>query len=243
LSVIAGTPIVNVDANAAPPQSAGGIVMAKAAKHDDRDGARRPADTAPPMESVFQVAQDAERWSPVPVGGLIHEPAAGSVRRHAEIDDPLGGTRLPAATTATLSRRRGRGQPLPEPIAQSMEVAIGADLTAVRIHTDTEAASLARSVQARAFTQGADIYFGEGTYSPHTPSGQRLLAHELAHTVQQDSGGSGGPVIGRAADPAEAAADRVADSVMQVLGRMSTGSADPVAVHRTASPALLRKVG
>ena len=61
---------------------------------------------------------------------------------------------------------------------------MGADLSNVRIHTGDESAALARSVQATAFTLGRDIFFGAGTCAPDSPSGQRLLAHELAHTVK-----------------------------------------------------------
>lgn len=100
------------------------------------------------------------------------------------------------------------------------------DFGGVRIHTDGEAAALAESVQATAFTHGSDIYFGKGAYSPTTSRGQQLIAHELAHTVQHatPSGSSAGLTIGRAADPAEAQADRVADTVMRALQR-TTGRA------------------
>jgi len=69
-----------------------------------------------------------------------------------------------------------------------MESALGVDLGAVRIHTDTQAGTLSRQLSARAFTTGSDVFFGSGEYQPGTASGRHLLAHELAHTVQQ--GGS-----------------------------------------------------
>jgi hypothetical protein len=62
------------------------------------------------------------------------------------------------------------------------------DLSRVRIHTDERAAQSAQAVNALAFTVGQQIVFGRGLYSPHSPSGQRLLAHELAHTAQQSQG-------------------------------------------------------
>jgi hypothetical protein len=55
----------------------------------------------------------------------------------------------------------------------------------VRIHTDARAAELARSVNARAYALGRDIVFGAGEYAPESPTGRRLLAHELTHTLQQ----------------------------------------------------------
>jgi hypothetical protein len=164
----------------------------------------------------------------IPVSGRYDSapgPAAatGQLRRETAANDPLGGSALPGETSARLSARRGRGEKLPADIAGSMGNALGAGLDAVRIHRDGEAAKIARSVQAKAFTEGTDIYFGAGTFSPGTTGGQHLLAHELAHVVQHSRGeytGDSG-TIGRAADPAEAAADRVADGVMSALRRKS----------------------
>ncbi len=62
---------------------------------------------------------------------------------------------------------------------------LGADFSGVRIHTDEAAQRAADSMNARAFTNGRDIYFNEGEYNPGSPSGQKLLAHELTHTIQQ----------------------------------------------------------
>jgi len=80
---------------------------------------------------------------------------------------------------------RGSGQPLPKSIRAFFEPRFGYDFSYVRIHTDPEAAKLARALNAEAFTYGRDIYFGEGRYNPNTLTGKRLLAHELAHVVQQ----------------------------------------------------------
>jgi hypothetical protein len=70
-----------------------------------------------------------------------------------------------------------------------MESRFGADFGGVRVHTDASASNLSRDLSATAFTFGHDIFFDEGRYRPDTTNGQRLLAHELAHTVQpKDSG-------------------------------------------------------
>jgi hypothetical protein len=66
-----------------------------------------------------------------------------------------------------------------------MEGAFGADFSGVRVHTDSKSDSLNRSVQAKAFTTGSDIFFRSGTYQPASSGGQELLAHELTHVVQQ----------------------------------------------------------
>jgi hypothetical protein len=66
-----------------------------------------------------------------------------------------------------------------------MEPRFGTDFSAVRVHTDSNAQSLARSVNAQAFTVGNDVVFGAGQYAPESDSGKRLLAHELTHVIQQ----------------------------------------------------------
>jgi hypothetical protein len=66
-----------------------------------------------------------------------------------------------------------------------MESVLGQDFSGVRLHTDSRAAALASSLNARAFTIGSDVAFGAGQYQPGTPLGDGLIAHELAHVVQQ----------------------------------------------------------
>jgi hypothetical protein len=80
---------------------------------------------------------------------------------------------------------RSSGQPLDSGTRQGMESRFGHDFGGVRIHTDSRAADSARAVHATAYTVGQHIAFAPGQYQPHTGSGQRLLAHELAHTIQQ----------------------------------------------------------
>jgi len=80
---------------------------------------------------------------------------------------------------------RSPGQPLDRETRQFMEPRFGHDFSRVRVHTDTRAAASARAVAARAYTVGQDVVFGAGQYAPHTGAGQRLLMHELAHTMQQ----------------------------------------------------------
>lgn len=77
------------------------------------------------------------------------------------------------------------GQSLPEDVRQSFESRFGHNFSDVRIHTDPMAQKTALSLQARAFTAGRHIGFGPRQYHPHSYQGQRLLAHELAHVVQQ----------------------------------------------------------
>lgn len=85
----------------------------------------------------------------------------------------------------TLSSSKGSGTALPEPVQKSMETAMGADFSNVKIHTDSSAVQMSKDLNAQAFTHGSDIYFNTGKYNPDSTGGQHLLAHELTHTVQQ----------------------------------------------------------
>lgn len=83
----------------------------------------------------------------------------------------------------------GGGHPLDATTRAFMEPRFGHDFSQVRVHTDAQAAESARSVNALAYAVGKDVVFGVGQYVPGTSKGQRLLAHELTHVVQQSSGG------------------------------------------------------
>src|SRR5690348_18311617 len=78
-----------------------------------------------------------------------------------------------------------RTQRLPPAARARMEASTGQDLSDVRVNTGPESASEASRMDARAFTSGNDIHFGAGQYQPDDPFGMHLLAHEVAHTVQQ----------------------------------------------------------
>jgi hypothetical protein len=108
----------------------------------------------------------------------------------------LEGGALGADIAGAIQSRRGGGRALDATVRSEMETAMGADLGGVRVHTDQRAAELSRAVSARAFTIGRDVFFGNGSYQPETDPGKQLLAHELAHTVQQ------GATAHRTADPA-----------------------------------------
>ena len=78
-----------------------------------------------------------------------------------------------------------------------MEARFGVDFSAVRIHDDAADAHAARDLRAEAFTSGTDIVFGSGRYQPQSAAGRHLLAHELAHVVQQSQPGHDGPRLQR----------------------------------------------
>lgn len=79
------------------------------------------------------------------------------------------------------------GQPLSESQRQFFESRLGHDFSQVRIHSDAQADESARSLQARAFTVGGNIFFEKGQFNSTTSTGKKLLAHELAHVVQQNN--------------------------------------------------------
>lgn len=87
------------------------------------------------------------------------------------------------------------GTPLEPNTRALMETRFGHDFSQVRVHTDEKAAASARDVNARAYTVGHDIVFGKGQYHPSAASSKRLIAHELAHVVQQQQ--TGQPAVAR----------------------------------------------
>src|SRR6266571_2547810 len=102
-----------------------------------------------------------------------------------------------------LRSQQSGGQPLPDSTRAFFEPRLGADLSAVRVHSDATAARAASAVSARAFTLGPDIVFAKGAYAPNTSAGRELLAHELTHVVQQ--GAANAPAERLARAPADAA--------------------------------------
>jgi hypothetical protein len=101
--------------------------------------------------------------------------------------NPDGSFVADAAVEQRINTQQGAGSPLPDETRNFMESRFSADFSDVRVHTGGEAAQLNRSLQARAFTRGQDIFFGEGNYNPSADEGRQLLAHELTHVVQQGS--------------------------------------------------------
>jgi Domain of unknown function (DUF4157) len=108
------------------------------------------------------------------------------------------------------------GRPLDAQTRAFMEPRFGHDFGQVRVHTDERAAESARAVGALAYTLGRDVVFGAGRYSPGSEEGRRLVAHELAHVVQQGSQGwaQGELEVGGVDDPLEREADAAASHAL-----------------------------
>jgi Domain of unknown function (DUF4157) len=114
------------------------------------------------------------------------------------------------------------GRPLDSGTRTAMEAGFGHDFGRVRVHTGVEDARAAAELGAHAYTVGSDVFFAAGRYRPGSPAGARLLAHELAHTIQQQgaSGVESERPIDLPGSPLEREADRAADLVL--AGRPAT---------------------
>jgi len=106
-----------------------------------------------------------------------------------------------------------------------MEPRFGSDLSGVRVHTGRQAAESAAAVNALAYTAGRHIVFGAGQYSPDTSQGRSLIAHELAHAVQQGGSGDLSPqTISDPADASEHEADRAAEAALRAPSALESAS-------------------
>jgi predicted secreted Zn-dependent protease len=101
-----------------------------------------------------------------------------------------------SVVSAILSRVRssqGQGHPLPEPLHQRAEHALGVDLGDVRVHADEEAGRMVAQAKALAFTVGQEIFVPRQAFPPRQSEEWQILAHEVVHTVQQQVGGGSEP--------------------------------------------------
>ncbi len=134
---------------------------------------------------------------------------------------------------------RGGGSPLETSTRTLMEERLGADFSDVRVHTGSGADASAQSINAHAYTVGTDVVFRSGTYEPETPAGRHVLAHELAHVIQQRSGpvdgtpAPGGIRLSDPADPFEKAAERTAADAVSGPAAVDTATAPTAGVQRS----------
>jgi hypothetical protein len=139
---------------------------------------------------------EADRVADQVLGGM--KPAVGSVaapRIQRLSASSSVANEAPASVEQALA---GAGRPLEPKILHDMEQGFRHDFSGVRLHSGDAAEHSAGEVQARAYTVGRDIVFGAGQYAPETQAGRRLLAHELAHVVQQTGPRRiAGPVVQR----------------------------------------------
>ncbi len=150
----------------------------------------------------------------------------------------------------------GGGSPLDAQTRTRMEAAFGTSFEGVQVHTDERASKSAESVGANAYTVGNDVVFRAGQYDPGTSAGQRTIAHELAHVVQQQQGpvdgtdAPGGIRVSNPSDRFERAAEQTAEQVTSAVqaphaaGQVAVGGTGAVAQLEEdpmASPAVQRQ--
>ena len=154
------------------------------------------------------------------------------------------GADQPDARAADVLGQLYGGHALDEATRGLMESRFGENFSDVRIHTGHRAAEAAGALQARAFTVGEDVVFGEGQFGPETSEGQRLLAHELAHVIQQRQ--STGAVAGEREterDAREAAHEVSSGGTPSVRERSAPGTVqrDPISKAGTMAAKALAK--
>jgi len=196
--------------------------------------------TDPLGASPEQVVQLQQQYGNKAVQRLIQRAQSAKAEHDAEVG--AAGGEVSGNLQSQIDSARGGGQPLDQNVGKHMGGALGADFSGVKVHTDSKSDSINRSLSAKAFTTGSDIFFSEGTYNPGTHSGQELLAHELTHVVQQ--GGSQSNTVqtkltvGSASDKYEQEADAVAARVMahgSVYNGAQQADSDPRQIHRSPS--------
>jgi hypothetical protein len=182
------------------------------AADDVVSGERSAHDNSPPEEVEPKPTKDK-----VPVDGL------GPVAKGEDASEfPQPSARETRA--ADLVGQLSGGHHLDNDTRELMESRFGEDFSDVRIHTDHRAAEIADTLDARAFTVGEDVVFAEGEFAPETTEGQRLLAHELAHVIQQRRAtGEVGSELSAERDALKAAADLAGGGSPTVTERVAYG--------------------
>jgi Domain of unknown function (DUF4157) len=173
------------------------------------------------MRSQAQTSRShgSDRPRRMPLAGL-----AGLPRRLWEAGN--------AAFSRLLGRRRNSGQPLAPQTRAEMERAFGSDFSPVRVHQDAGAQGAAAALDAEAFTHGTDIYLGTESPAPESPAGRALIAHELAHVVQQRQAAELEAAVSQPGDRLEQAADRAAQQAVQGQAAASPVSDMAPAIQR-----------
>ena len=135
------------------------------------------------------------------------------------------------------------GRPLDAHTRGFFEPRFGHDFSGVRIHDDARAAESARAVDAHAYTVGQDIAFASSRYDPHSQAGQRLLAHELGHTIQQRGIPQRSSDVTVPGNVEDQRFEREADAMAaQALSRSGAGRHEPLSATPPASgPVLVRE--
>ena len=188
-----------------------------------------PEVSSPGDEYEREADRVADRVMRMPAGATTPLPVSRVAAAHAQRmcadceEEEKGAVQRKEASTASPGRVPanpipGAGAPLPLSVRAFFEPRFGRDLRDVRIHTGGEAAAVASSLRARAFTYGRDIVFGSGEYAPDTLAGSRVLAHELTHVAQQVRGPATIQRLGANAGCTTAEADQIHQAIYDARG-------------------------
>lgn len=156
-------------------------------------------------------------------------------RRHTTLRFDIPNSATPANAPVLDEALRSPGEPLEPATRGAMEGRFGYDFSGVRVHTDERGRQAAASVNARAFAFGQHIAFGAGEYSPRSASGSRLLAHELAHVVQQTAARHERPE-NHSVDQLERTADHAADAAVSGSAPVVIPDSSALRIARAPDP-------
>ncbi|MFZ9385059.1 MAG: DUF4157 domain-containing protein, partial [Ilumatobacteraceae bacterium] len=174
-----------------PAETADSDVLTESFEHVD--------DTATPVRRSMTIGRandpaerQADRMADAALRNLgsYDDNGVSTINRRAVDDDPLGGTDVDPDVQRSIDAKRGGGRPLGDRETAAFSDSYGVDLSGVRVHTDSDADRLSRSLQADAFTTGNDVFFRRGMYEPGTSRGDQLIGHELAHVATEAGGAS-----------------------------------------------------
>jgi hypothetical protein len=163
-------------------------------------------------------------------------------------DGGLRPSRIPASgrvhprVTSAIDASRGGGRPLEAAARARLEHGLGESLGDVRVHADAHAAALARAVSARAFAVGPDLFFAAGAYRPGSCDGDKLIAHEVIHAVQQRGAPTSGPLsVSAPGDATEVEAEVMASTMQAEASAHPNGGPFSVVGHEPARTAGARQ--
>lgn len=194
----------------------------------------------PQVMAVVKRARAALDHTPN-VSPVAHEAAERDADAHptADIASELPSQRATQRPmTDLVDGEAAAGRPLPTSLRSELETALGEDLSTVRLHTCDASATAAESLNARAYATGQDIHFGAGQYDPSSVVGRHLIAHEVAHTVQQRGAAPSVQTMARVSTPGDAAeleAERFAHAFLgggTTQGLVTAGMRPAATIHR-----------
>lgn len=203
--------------------SCGGVCSSRASKQ--RRTLQRAQD--PPAQEIGHSTEKSLGFDFSRV--RIHDDALQ--RRAADSSAPL---KAPPIVHEVL---RSPGQPLERSTREFMESGFGQDFSRVRVHTDPHAVQSARAVDALAYAANRHIVFGSNQYRPFSTDGRLLIAHELAHTLQQGAGIGPVETMSEPADPSEQQADRMAEAAIAGSARNPTAASHGASAEVRRAPA------